>query len=86
LPLFTNLAVIGLIITALALLLMYQRIFLGSAGDAAQGFADLRPAELWATAPFLAILLLLGIYPAPIMNLFNAAATQLVAVFQRALS
>jgi NADH-quinone oxidoreductase subunit M len=86
LPLFTNLAVIGLIITALALLLMYQRIFLGSAGDAAQGFADLRPAELWATAPVLAILLLLGIYPAPIMNLFNAAATQLVAVFQRALS
>ncbi|MEI7771503.1 MAG: NADH-quinone oxidoreductase subunit M [Chloroflexales bacterium] len=86
LPLFTNLAVIGLIITALALLLMYQRIFLGPEGDAAHGFTDLRPAELWASVPFLAALLLLGIYPAPIMNLFNAAATQLVAVFQRALS
>jgi NADH-quinone oxidoreductase subunit M len=86
LPLFTNLAVIGLIITALALLLMYQRIFLGPAGEAAHGFTDLRPAELWATVPFLAALLLLGVYPAPIMNLFNAAATQLVAVFQRVLS
>jgi NADH-quinone oxidoreductase subunit M len=86
LPLFTNLAVIGLIITALALLLMYQRIFLGPAGEAAHGFADLRPAEFWAAVPFLAALLLLGVYPAPIMNLFNAAATQLVAVFQRALS
>ncbi|MBX0327531.1 NADH-quinone oxidoreductase subunit M [Oscillochloris sp. ZM17-4] len=86
LPLFTGLAVIGLIITALALLLMFQRIFLGPPGEVAQGFADLRPAELWATAPFLALLLLLGVYPAPIMNLFNAAATQLVAVFLRALS
>jgi NADH-quinone oxidoreductase subunit M len=86
LPLFTGLAVIGLIITALALLLMFQRIFLGPAGAAAHDFADLRPSEFWATAPFLALLLLLGVYPAPIMNLFNAAATQLVAVFLRALS
>ncbi|NNJ10793.1 NADH-quinone oxidoreductase subunit M [Chloroflexales bacterium ZM16-3] len=86
LPLFTGLAVIGLIITALALLIMYQRIFLGPAGDAAHGFTDMRPAEIWASVPFLAILLVLGVYPAPIMNLFNAAATQLVAVFLRALS
>jgi len=86
LPLFTNLAVIGLIITALALLLMFQRIFLGPAGKAAHGFTDLHPAELWTTVPFLAALLFFGVYPAPIMNLFNATATQLVAVFQRVLS
>jgi NADH-quinone oxidoreductase subunit M len=86
LPLFTGLAVIGLIITALALLLMFQRIFLGPAGEAARTFADLRPAELWATMPFLALLLILGVYPAPLLNLANAAATQLVAVFQRVLS
>lgn len=86
LPLFTSLAVIGLIFTAMALLLMFQRIFLGPPGEAARGFVDLRPGEFWATAPFLALLLLLGVYPAPVMNLFNAAATQLVAVFLRALS
>ncbi|MEI8307001.1 MAG: NADH-quinone oxidoreductase subunit M [Chloroflexales bacterium] len=86
LPLFTNLAVIGLIITALALLLMFQRIFLGPAGKAAHGFTDLRPVELWTTVPFLALLLVLGVYPALVMDLFNAAATQLVAVFQSALS
>ncbi|EFO79260.1 proton-translocating NADH-quinone oxidoreductase, chain M [Oscillochloris trichoides DG-6] len=86
LPLFTALAVIGLIITALALLIMYQRIFLGPTGEAAQGFADLRPMELWSTVPFLVLLLILGVYPAPIMNLANAAATQLVAVFLQALS
>lgn len=86
LPLFTGLAVIGLIITALALLLMFQKIFLGPAGEAAHGFTDLRTSELWATVPFLALLLLLGVYPAPIMNLANAAASQLVAVFLRVLS
>ncbi|WP_129626292.1 complex I subunit 4 family protein [Candidatus Oscillochloris fontis] len=86
LPLFTGLAVIGLIITALALLIMYQRIFLGPTGEVAQGFADMRPMELWSTVPFLALLVVLGVYPAPIMNLANAAATQLVAVFLQALS
>ncbi|NTW97591.1 MAG: NADH-quinone oxidoreductase subunit M [Oscillochloris sp.] len=86
LPLYTGLAVIGLIITALALLLMFQRIFLGPPSEAAHGFTDLRPAEFWAAVPFLAVLLLLGVYPSLIMNLFNTAATQLVAVFQRVLS
>jgi NADH-quinone oxidoreductase subunit M len=86
LPLFAGLAVVGLIITAMALLLMFQQIFLGPPGEAARTFADLSPSELWAVGPFLGLLLLLGIYPAPLMNLANTAALQLVAVFQRALS
>jgi NADH-quinone oxidoreductase subunit M len=36
--------------------------------------------------PILALLLALGVYPAPLMNLANATATQLVAVFQNVLS
>jgi NADH-quinone oxidoreductase subunit M len=48
--------------------------------------ADLRPVELWTMLPVLAILLVLGVYPAPIMNMVNATATQLVTVFTNILS
>jgi NADH-quinone oxidoreductase subunit M len=86
LPLFTALATIGLIVTALALLLMFQRLFLGPLNERWRGLADLRPAEFWTMMPLLALLLLIGVYPGPLMNLANTTATQLVAVFQRALS
>jgi NADH-quinone oxidoreductase subunit M len=86
LPLFSTLAVIGLIITALALLLMFQRVFLGPLNRDLLRVPDLRPAELWTMLPILALLLLLGVYPAPILNLANTTATQLVAVFQNVLS
>lgn len=86
LPLFTALATVGLIVTALALLLMFQRIFLGPLDRRWAGLVDLRPAELGVVLPVLALLLVLGVYPAPIIGLANAAATQLVAVFQNVLS
>jgi NADH-quinone oxidoreductase subunit M len=86
LPLFAGLAVIGLIITALALLLMFQRVFLGPLNADLAKVPDLGPAELWTMLPILAALLLLGVYPAPLLNLANTTATQLVAVFQNILS
>ncbi|PDV96700.1 complex I subunit 4 family protein [Candidatus Chloroploca asiatica] len=85
LPLFTGLAVIGLIVTALALLLMFQRIFLGSLNDRWDRLADLRPGEMGVILPLLALLLILGVYPAPIMELGNVAVTELVAIFQQVL-
>lgn len=88
LPLFTALAVIGLIITALALLLMFQQIFLGPLEIeriklAANGsaFRDLTAQELWTMLPILGVLLVLGVWPGPIMGLSNATVTALVQVF-----
>ena len=83
LPFFTLLATIGLIVSALALLQMYARIFNGPLNTRWSGLADMRVAsrEFLAAAPLLLALLILGIYPAPIMDLANHAATQLVNVF-----
>ncbi len=86
LPLFTALAVIGLVVTALALLLMFQRIFLGPAIGAPRTIADLRAPEFWSIVPILSLSLLIGVYPGPLINLGNAAAGQLVAIFARAFS
>jgi NADH-quinone oxidoreductase subunit M len=83
LPFFTFLATIGLVITALALLLMFQRVFLGPLNPRWHDLKDFGPLtfELWVSAPLLILLLLFGIYPAPIMNITNATALQMVSVF-----
>ena len=86
LPFYTALAVIGLVVTALALLLMFQRIFLGPATGTPRSIPDLRPQEFWAIVPILVLSLLIGVYPGPLIGLGNAAAGQLVAIFVRALS
>src|SRR6266545_5139103 len=88
LPFFTLLATIGLIITAMALLQMYGRIFNGPVNQRWNGLADMRVVsrEFLAAAPLLVALLILGVYPAPIMDLANQAATALVNVFTKVLS
>ncbi|HEY3232071.1 MAG TPA: NADH-quinone oxidoreductase subunit M [Roseiflexaceae bacterium] len=88
LPFFTLLATIGLVITAMALLQMYGRIFNGPVNQRWNGLADMRVVsrEFLAAAPLLVALLILGVYPAPIMDLANQAATALVNVFTRVLS
>jgi NADH-quinone oxidoreductase subunit M len=92
LPLFTLLATIGLVVTALALLLMYQNIFHGPPNPRWSGvqggsvLPDLNRGETLTVLPLLVLLLVLGINPALIMNITNTAATQLVSVFERVLA
>lgn len=86
LPLFTALATIGLVVTALALLRMFQRIFLGPLPERWATLPDLRPRELWSMLPLLGLLLALGLYPLPLLRIANATTTELVAIFQRLLS
>jgi NADH-quinone oxidoreductase subunit M len=74
------------VVTALALLLMFQRIFFGPfLGEHSAPPKDLSAAELAITLPLLALLLALGLYPAPLLNLVNTTANELVAVFMRAI-
>ncbi|GAB4206145.1 MAG: NADH-quinone oxidoreductase subunit M [Roseiflexaceae bacterium] len=88
LPLFTLLATIGLVVTALALLQMYGRIFHGPADEQLSRLPDLRIAsrEFLAAAPLLALLLVLGLYPAPLLDISNQAAAALAQVFERLLT
>ncbi|MCU0491843.1 MAG: NADH-quinone oxidoreductase subunit M [Chloroflexaceae bacterium] len=82
LPFFTLLATIGLVFTALALLLMFQQIFLGPLNGKWKRVNDISPFEFWTAAPLLLLLLVFGLYPAPLMSIANTAATQMVAVFR----
>jgi NADH-quinone oxidoreductase subunit M len=94
LPFFTLLATIGLVVSALALLQMYGRIFNGPLNprwDGSRGGQPLEDiqigsGEFLAALPLVVGLLALGVYPAPIMDLANQAATALVRVFTQALT
>lgn len=88
LPFFALLATIGLVVTALALLQMYGRIFNGPLNTRWQDLRDMRlvSRESLAALPLLIVLLILGVYPAPIMDLANQAATALANVFTKALT
>lgn len=88
LPFFTLLATIGLVITALALLLMFGQIFYGplAARWREQAPADISTGEFLTVAPLLVLLLIFGLYPAPIMALTNTAAVEFATAFVNLLS
>jgi NADH-quinone oxidoreductase subunit M len=83
-PLITGIAVLGLIVTALVLLRMYQKIFYGATNSRLADLPDMRVDgwEFGVTAPLLVLLLIFGVYPKPLMDLVNTAATIMGQVFK----
>ena len=66
-------AVIGIILAALYILWMIQRVSHGPVADSVAGFRDLRARELWAVAPLIALIVALGVYPKPVLDVINPA-------------
>ncbi len=67
------LATAGIILAAVYILWMYQRTMTGPAGDKVAGMPDLRARELWAVGPLIALIIVLGIYPKPVIDVINPA-------------
>jgi NADH-quinone oxidoreductase subunit M len=74
------LALPGIVITAALLLRLFQQLFTGPTRELAVGFRDLRPSELLAVAPLLALSLLIGIVPGPLLALVQPTATGIVQI------
>ena len=67
------LATVGIILAAVYILWMYQRTMTGPAGDDVAGMPDLRARELWAVGPLIALIIVLGVYPKPVIDVINPA-------------
>ncbi|HEY1015062.1 MAG TPA: NADH-quinone oxidoreductase subunit M [Herpetosiphonaceae bacterium] len=82
-PLITGIAVLGLIVSALMLLRMYQKIFYGPTNKRWEGLPDMQVGgwEFNVTLPLLALLVVFGVYPRPLMDLANTAATVMAQFF-----
>ena len=69
-------AALGVILAALYILLMYQRMMTGPKPESAAGIRDLSHREKWVVAPLVALLLVLGFYPKPVLDVINPAVTK----------
>jgi len=71
-------AAAGVILAALYLLWAYQRVFHGEPSEEDLATPDLRVAELAYIAPFLALIVFLGVYPKPVLDRIEPSVAQLV--------
>ena len=81
-PVFAVFAALALVLSALYVLWLYQRMMTGPAKGTA--LADLRPRELTAVVPLIVLLLILGVYPKIALDVINPAVTHtLTGIHQR---
>jgi NADH-quinone oxidoreductase subunit M len=66
-------ATAGIILAAIYILWMYQRTMTGPVRAEVADMPDLRPRELWAVGPLVALLIVFGVYPKPLLDLINPA-------------
>ena len=78
-PAFAVLAASALVLSAIYILWMYQRMMTGPVPDelahGAGKLRDLVPREIVVVAPLIALLLVLGVYPKPALDVINPAVT-----------
>jgi NADH-quinone oxidoreductase subunit M len=73
-------ATAGIILAAIYILWMYQRMMGGPVSDSVAGMADLRPREVLAVAPLVALIVFVGVYPKPVMDIINPAVQTTMSV------
>ena len=73
-----GLAVIGIVVTAAYLLWMVQRILLGPLNQKWREIPDMNKLEKWVLAPLVVLVLLIGVYPAPILYPINQVMEHIV--------
>ena len=79
---WTILSTLGIILTAAYMLWALQRMFLGTLPERWNGLTDINGRELVSLVPLAVIVIFLGIYPAPIIDLMSNSINTLVGYVQ----
>jgi NADH-quinone oxidoreductase subunit M len=66
-------AVAGIVLAAIYILWMYQRTMNGPTVEAVAKMPDLRVRELLAVVPLVALIIAMGVYPKPVLDVINPA-------------
>jgi len=74
----TAFATIGLLITAIFLLTLLQRVFTGPLRPKWAQWPDLTACEKWVLAPMIALMFVVGIYPQIVLGVVNPAVVEMV--------
>ncbi|MFC4565246.1 NADH-quinone oxidoreductase subunit M [Nocardiopsis mangrovi] len=75
-PVPAVIAAIGVVLAALYILWMYQRTMTGPTPESLAKLRDLSKREVWAVAPLLALIVVFGVYPQPLLNVINPAVAE----------
>ena len=75
-------ATVGIILAAVYILWMYQRTMNGPTAPSVSGMRDLSRRELVAVAPIIAIIVALGFFPKPVLDVINPSVKQTLSRVQ----
>jgi NADH-quinone oxidoreductase subunit M len=67
------LATAGIVLAAVYVLYLYQRTFQGRLTERVSRFRDVNVRETLAVAPLIALIIFLGLYPKPLLDIINPA-------------
>ena len=76
-PVFTAIGASAVILTAGYILWMMQRVFLGKVNEKYVGIAEISGREIFTIAPLAVIVVILGVYPRPILDLMSQSLNSL---------
>ena len=79
-PVPAIISVVGVVLAALYILWMYQRTMTGPTPEKLSKLPDLSARETWVVAPLLALIIALGVYPQPLLNVINPAVERTVEI------
>jgi NADH-quinone oxidoreductase subunit M len=82
-PWFAGIAAVGVIMAAVYLLFMFQKLFLGPVDkEENRVLSDINWREILTLAPMLVFIFWIGLYPRPFFNLIGPAVDNVVAILQ----
>ena len=82
-PVAAAIAATALVLSAVYILWMYQRMMTGPVREGNGKLTDLLPRELTVVAPLIALLLILGFYPKPVLDVIDPAVGHTLSVVQQ---
>jgi NADH-quinone oxidoreductase subunit M len=74
-PWATAITLLGILVTAGLYLRAIQSTFLGAPSERWQAISDLQRADVWAIVPLLALIILIGIVPGPLLDVIHATVS-----------
>ncbi len=77
-PWVAVIATLGIILAAVYVLWLYQRTMTGPVTEQVRGMPDLNGRELAAIVPVIALVILLGFYPKPALDVINPTVDELM--------
>jgi NADH-quinone oxidoreductase subunit M len=78
----TIISTVSIVITAAYMLWVLQRVFLGTLPEKWKDLTDMDSREMAMLVPLAAIVIFLGIYPSPVLDLMNSSMNHLAEILR----